>query len=206
MKWLIGLVIVLLIVILYMFHVNGYKLEGLYTDMGKYLRYPKDMLLGKKDKFIVSHELAANTDYSVGEFAEANLKKAQEVYDRVRADTKMAAQMGLLDENLAYFAAPQCSGNETLGATDPFAGKASYMDWVGSNLISADMLASHEEYVKSDVPLLGTGRLITSDAHDSYNPLPWVGLFRPQRVPVGNPDQIPDIDISMYSEHPTIRW
>ena len=84
---------------------------------------------------------------------------------------------------------------------------APFTDWVKANAIDNTLIANHTQFV-NDTGTRGTytGRTYTADMHDSYDPIKWVGLMRPQNVPVGNPDQIPDLDRTLYSNEQTIKF
>lgn len=123
-------------------------------------------------------------------------------------DAKSKAEAEGVQESLMYWATPSCPvGNEKDYSVEDYGGEKSYMDWVGDKLISPDMYRNHEEYVQNDISRLGTGRTISYDMHDSYDPIKWAGLYRPQRLPQeaeGTPDAIPDLDKSLYSVGPSI--
>ena len=84
---------------------------------------------------------------------------------------------------------------------------ATFNDWVKANAVDSSLIQNHTQWV-NDTGTRGTytGRTYTADMHDSYDPIPWIGLMRPQNVPVGNPDQIPDIDRTLYSNKQTILF
>jgi hypothetical protein len=126
-----------------------------------------------------------------------------------------------LMENSEYFA--ECKdaasaahtgdtcGNRELSYADNDFGRPDmeFKDWVASQVIEDDVIKNHGEYVKdrlsSDNQLI-TGRVFTPDMHDSYDPIPWSGLFRPQAVPVCNPTQVPDVDYDLYAKEQTLKW
>jgi hypothetical protein len=77
-----------------------------------------------------------------------------------------------------------------------------FKEWVASQSVDSQVIANHASFVK-DRTKNGeniVGRTYSPDMHDSYNPTPWIGLRRPERVPICNPTQVPDIDISLYRE------
>ena len=84
-----------------------------------------------------------------------------------------------------------------------------YKDWVASQSVDTQVIKNHAEFVKDR---LGnntqniTGRTYSPDSHDSYDPIPWVGLRRPQAVAVCNPTQVSDVDYDLYSKNPTFTW
>lgn len=85
----------------------------------------------------------------------------------------------------------------------------SYTEFL-SEQIEPEVHKNHKEFVKD---LVGphtrnlTDRSRSMATHDSYNPgPPWVGLRRPQAVPIDNPTQVIDVDMSHFSEVPTFSW
>jgi hypothetical protein len=84
-----------------------------------------------------------------------------------------------------------------------------FKDWVTSQSVDPQVLKNHAEFVRdriSDNPQNITGRTYSPDMHDSYDPIPWVGLRRPQAVPVCNPTQVPDVDYNLYESRPKFTW
>ena len=84
-----------------------------------------------------------------------------------------------------------------------------YKDWVTSQSVDPQVLKNHAEFVKdriSDNPQNITGRTYSPDMHDSYDPIFWIGLRRPQAVPVCNPTQVPDTDYNLYETRPKFTW
>jgi len=82
-----------------------------------------------------------------------------------------------------------------------------FSDFIKSSAIDGEMVENHHKFVTEIADRgLFTGRTISYDSHDSYDPIPWVGLRRPQNVPVGNPDQLPDIDRSVYDNTQVLKW
>lgn len=84
-----------------------------------------------------------------------------------------------------------------------------FKDWVMSQSVDPQVLKNHAEFVKDrgmDNPQNITGRVYSPDSHDSYDPIPWQGLRRPQAVATCNPTQVPDVDYSLYDKRPTFTW
>lgn len=64
--------------------------------------------------------------------------------------------------------------------------------------VSDDVVANHSLFVKDRAGIVG--RTFSPDSHDSYDPIPWHGLRRPQYVEQCNPTQIPDINTDLYAK------
>lgn len=120
-------------------------------------------------------------------------------------DTTLTAssESRLMAENLEYFDGKPGT-TETHSTGSSFAGTGlDYVDYVAKNAIDPASISSHAEFVRdrfkhSDTQN-ATGRTWSPDSHDSYDPIPWQGLRRPQGVAVHNPTQVPDVDYSLYS-------
>lgn len=118
-------------------------------------------------------------------------------------------------ENAEYFSGPQGADTQSCDdkfefAVNEFGGPGmDFKDWVAAQSVDPQVMKNHTEFVKDR---LGsntqniTGRTYSPDSHDSFDPIPWVGLRRPQAVAVGNPDQVPDIDRSLYENKPKFTW
>lgn len=141
-------------------------------------------------------------------------KKAdsEKSYDEV-ADDK-------LGENQEYFAVCKDQGdvNKVLdcvcGDSEPSFAKwdygnpnMSWSDYAASQAIDDKTVVNHLTFVR-DRRGLGpegefiTGRTWSPDSHDSYDPIPWVGIRgRPEYVQQCNPTQVPDIDTNLYKGH-----
>lgn len=84
-----------------------------------------------------------------------------------------------------------------------------FNEYVIANAVDSQVIKNHATFVSENKnsPAVITGRTWSMDAHDSYDPIPWMGIRgRPQRVPVDNPDQEPDVDINLYPETQKLRW
>lgn len=122
-----------------------------------------------------------------------------------------------MKENAEYFAVCNDQGevNKVLDcvcdANDPLnfavwdygAAGMSYQDYVASQAVDNKVITNHAQFVR-DRKGLGpegefiTGRTYSPDSHDSYDPIPWVGLQRPRYVQQCNPTQVPDVDTNLY--------
>lgn len=93
-------------------------------------------------------------------------------------------------------------------AREPYGGSGlDFKDWVMAQAVDPQVVANHAAFV-SDRQSQGNWTAIaySPDSNDSYDPLPWQGLIRPQRVAVCDPTQVPDVDENLYSKRETIRW
>ena len=103
----------------------------------------------------------------------------------------------------------ECDGdldfaNNAYGAPD-----MEFKDWAASMAIDKEVVKNHAEYVKDRYNSKTqniTGRTYSPDSHESYDPIKWIGLRRPQAVPVDNPTQVPDVDKSLYERKSTFTW
>ena len=77
-----------------------------------------------------------------------------------------------------------------------------YNAFVSSQGVDDQTLLNHMQFVKDRKGLgpLGefTGRTYSPDSNDSYDPIPWIGLRRPEYVEQCNPTQVPDVDLNLY--------
>lgn len=88
-----------------------------------------------------------------------------------------------------------------------------YKDYVASQAIDDKVIENHAQFVR-DRKGLGpegefiTGRTYSPDSHDSYDPIPWIGIRgRPQYVQQCNPTQVPDVDTNLYKgNRPFCFW
>lgn len=88
-----------------------------------------------------------------------------------------------------------------------------YKEYVASQAVDNKTIENHLEFVR-DRKGLGpegefiTGRTYSPDSHDSYDPVPWVGIRgRPQAVPQCNPTQVPDLDTNLFKgNRPYCFW
>lgn len=121
-----------------------------------------------------------------------------------------AEKMSLLD-NIEAFSV--CGGvdNETDRAVDCLCGDnpditfavhefgapgMDYKAFTASQEIDPEVVKNHGEFVAERQGM--TGRTFTPDSHDSYDPIPWIGLRRPEYVKQCNPTQVPDVDVNLY--------
>lgn len=119
-------------------------------------------------------------------------------------------------EHVEFFSgcAPQqavvgCEGDNFEYAQNDFgAPGVDFKDWVTSQSVETQVVKNHAEFVKDRLKTNQniTGRTFTPDSHASYDPIKWVGLRRPQAVPVCNPDQVPDLDMSLFDKEPKLTW
>lgn len=71
-----------------------------------------------------------------------------------------------------------------------------YKSFMASQEVDPEVLKNHTAFVEERSGF--TGRTFTPDSHDSYDPIPWVGLRRPEYVKQCNPTQVPDVDVNLY--------
>jgi hypothetical protein len=98
-----------------------------------------------------------------------------------------------------------CGGDDkfTFATNEYGAPGMDYKSFVTSQAVDDKVIANHIQYVQ-DRKALGpggletTGRTYSPDSHDSYDPIPWVGLRRPEYVQQCNPTQVPDVNTNIY--------
>jgi len=103
-----------------------------------------------------------------------------------------------------------CDDNKFVYAINEFGAPGmEFKDWVTSQSVDPQVIKNHSEFVKGqlveDTQII-TGRTYSPDSHDSYDPIPWQGLRRPEAVQVRSPTQVPDVDYDLYNNRPSIRW
>lgn len=78
----------------------------------------------------------------------------------------------------------------------------SFSEYVTTSAVDDDIIKNHQGYVESQLLVGGfTGRTYSPDSHDSYDPIPWIGLRRPSYVDQCNPTQVPDVDVNLYKSN-----
>lgn len=180
-----GLLIVALIIVI--LHLSGYKIQ----DVMKKVPSASDR----------AQEQASDKS------AVAAASGASESYDEKIANTRR--------ERLAQDLDPDNGSNFALGSSCPEAEQIDfavneygapgldYNAWVSSQAVDDQVIKNHVDFV-SNIRGLGpngefTGRSgYTPDSHDSYDPIKWIGLRRPEYVSMQNPTQVPDTDLSLY--------
>jgi len=83
-----------------------------------------------------------------------------------------------------------------------------FKEWIMIQSIDPAAIQNHRQFISDRMahPEVWTGATYSPDRHDTYDPVPWRGLGRPQRVPVNAPDQVPDIDLQQYACRQKFRW
>jgi hypothetical protein len=111
---------------------------------------------------------------------------------------------------MASACASDANGNFAYAVDEFGAPGLDFKDWVTSQSVDPQVLKNHAEFVAdrlgTDNPQNITGRTYSPDSHDSYDPIPWVGLRRPQAVAVCNPTQVSDVDYNLYETKPKFTW
>jgi hypothetical protein len=173
-----------------------------------YLYFVKQQPVAQVSNFAEAPDIDLRRSYSAYEWAKVKEDNAQSMVNQLLAAKQNAGNL-MVDENLAYFAHSACPRDgESDYAVEKYGDKGtSYMDWLGGNLISPEMEKNHQEYISKDIALIGVGRAMSYDQNDSYNPVDWTGLRRPQNVPFsGTADQIADMDHSIFMDRSTILF
>ena len=152
-------------------------------------------------------------------YDEEDEEKAPETFTQRRRPKqyKVTPEQRALGENLEYFEDNHGTGAAGAGCSTKYSDNLygvagdDYVDYVRKHSVEAEVEMHHREFVKDRLSgqaenQIITGRTYSPDSHQSYDPIPWVGLMRPQAVPIGDPDQVPDVDLSLYSTKRTLRW
>ncbi len=128
-------------------------------------------------------------------------------------------------ESLEYFASCKdtdetskaldcvCGDNEKFSFAENDYGSPGmdYKAYVTSQAVDDKVIKNHLAYVEERKGLGPegefTGRTYSPDSHDSYDPIPWIGLRRPQFVSQCNPTQVADVDTNLYKgNRPFCFW
>jgi len=104
----------------------------------------------------------------------------------------------------------ECGGKLNFAQNDFGIRGATYNDYIASQGVDPGVIKSNAEFVASRYNTQTQniiGRTYSPDSHDSYDPVPWVGIRgRPRAVPMCNPTQVPDMDISLFAQEDKLRW
>jgi hypothetical protein len=76
-----------------------------------------------------------------------------------------------------------------------------YKGYVTSQAVDAAVIHNHLQFVHGPNGAYSTGRTYSPDSHESYDPIPWVGLRRPEYVVQCNPTQVPDVNLDMFKRN-----
>lgn len=115
----------------------------------------------------------------------------------------------MIEENYEHYDnRPLCTYEKGRGAPSEYLvqnyldGELTYNDFMTSQGVTADVFDNHSKFVEGRGDI--KGRTISYDMHASQDYIPWVGLNRPQNVPIGDPDQTPEVDRNWYAEAPSV--
>ncbi len=103
-----------------------------------------------------------------------------------------------------------CGEGDFAYATNEFGAPGlSFVDWVASNSLDTAVLKNHGEFVKDR---LGnntqniTGRTYAIPDDIETDAVFWIGLRRPEAVPVCSPTQVSDVNYNWYGTKPKFTW
>lgn len=171
---------------------------------------------GEKSKYVVDNintSLANDNNHlaqAVDELG-AKVKALDQKRMNNSSENAIAAEEQALRDNIESFSV--CAGvdNETDRSVDCLCGDSpditfavheygapgmDYKAFMASQEVDPEVIKNHAAFVSERQGF--TGRTFTPDSHDSYDPIPWVGLRRPEYVKQCNPSQLPDIDVNLY--------
>lgn len=84
-----------------------------------------------------------------------------------------------------------------------------FKDWVTAQAVDAQVIKNHSDFTK-DRSAGGTqnmtGRTYAPRAEIETEQTDWIGLRRPEAVPIGNPTQVADINYNKFAKSPTFTW
>jgi hypothetical protein len=141
------------------------------------------------------------------------------------AAAKASPEVASMTENAEHFESCRNSAEDTARALDCMcdgddkfeyavnefgAPGMEYKDWVASQSIDPTVIKNHAEFVADRQKTVGgnmLGKTYSPDSHSSDSSVPWVGLRRPQAVPICSPTQIPDsVNLDAYNIKPKFTW
>ena len=134
------------------------------------------------------------------------LSREKEIDDKLRENQEWFATCGGNAEENKQMLDCVCGDEPSMSFAkfDYGAADMDYKDYVASQAVDDKVIKNHAQFVR-DRKGLGpegefiTGRTYSPDSHDSYDPIPWIGIRgRPQYVPQCNPTQVPDVDTNLY--------
>lgn len=101
-----------------------------------------------------------------------------------------------------------CMGDLSFAKHDYGLPGIEFSEWAMYQTLDPRIVASNKQFVADRLgnPQTWTGATYSPDRHDTYDAVPWRGLYRPARVAVHSPDQIPDLDTSRYPVAKKFRW
>lgn len=150
------------------------------------------------------------TGYTGADHMEAMPPKAA-IAAAIKKIKVVPGEMAALNENAEYFSSVAGDSSGAVHGAENF-GTAGvvYDDYLTAVGVDPQAVKNHSEFVKDRFAQNNQnilGRTYSPDSHDSYDPIPWVGIRgRPQAVPVSNPTQVPDVDHDLYASKPAITW
>ncbi len=130
-------------------------------------------------------------------------------HGRTLAVDNMTYYNGCSNPDDLYTCTANCDDKNTYAVSEFGGPGLTWNDWVKSQAIDPATLENHAKFVadKNRNPSGNmTGRVWSPDRHMSYDPIPWVGLSRPQAVAQCNPTQVPDIDLTQYDTVKRFTW
>jgi hypothetical protein len=109
---------------------------------------------------------------------------------------KRHAEGRTINENVEHFNSGHGFGTDQVGdrATD-------FDELLTKMGAGQDIIDSQAEFASGLTTQSTVGAALRLGDHESYAPVAWVGLRRPEAVPIGDPDQTPDLDISYFTDH-----
>lgn len=126
----------------------------------------------------------------------------------------VAPEAAAAKENAEFFSEcpEQCTADSKVeyAVNDFGAPGVDYKDWILGAALDPEVVKNHATFVKDRQGTTTqnvTGRTYSPDSHTSYDAQPWVGIRgRPQAVPVRNPDQVSDMDYSLFPKKRKLTW
>jgi hypothetical protein len=144
---------------------------------------------------------------------------------------KLSPEASAIKEQAEYFTGSSTADSDSLSSTSGFdyaqnnfgTAGGDFKDWVTAQAVDVEVLKNHANFVKDRTAtttqnlLGGTMNVSRKGEFDVDLQTNWIGLRRPQALPVTDPSaqdelgmsntsQVPDIDVASFSKGPKFTW
>ena len=121
---------------------------------------------------------------------------------------KEMLEQKLISDGISSSNIESCASDLSFAKNDYGLPGIEFSEWAMYQTLDPRIVASNQQFVADRLgnPQTWTGATYSPDRHDTYDAVPWRGLYRPARVAVGSPDQIPDLDTSRNPVTSKFKW